>query len=121
MAESETLNRRQLLTALLGWQVANSVGCGTSSPPPAGELTHTRFDVGHLLRDGVDASLRPQTYEGVGVTIVGGGIAGLAAAWRLKRAGFDDFRRVPSGLSRSISRLRMDFDGRDAAGPRLGA
>ena len=114
MAESETLNRRQLLTALLGWQVANSVGCGKFSPPPAGELTHTRFDVGHLLRDGVDASLRPQAYEGVGVTIVGGGIAGLAAAWRLKRAGFDDFvlaelESNPGGTARGGRRNGFRF------------
>ncbi|MDA7874900.1 FAD-dependent oxidoreductase [Rhodopirellula sp.] len=114
MAKSEKLNRRQILTALLGLQFANSVGCGSSNPPPAGELTHTRFDVGHLLRDGVDPSFRPDTYEDVGVTIVGGGIAGLSAAWRLRRAGFNDFvllelESTPGGTARGGSRNGFKF------------
>ena len=114
MAESEKLNRRQLLTALLGWQFANSVGCGMSNPPPAGELKHTRFDVGHLLRDGVESGLKPDNYESVGVTIVGGGIAGLAAAWRLRRAGFNDFvlaelESDPGGTARGGSRGGFKF------------
>lgn len=114
MAKSEKLNRRQILTALLGLQFANSVGCGNSNPPPAGELTHTRFDVGHLLRDGVDPSFRPETYEDVGVTIVGGGIAGLSAAWRLRRAGFNDFvllelESTPGGTARGGSRSGFKF------------
>ena len=114
MAESEKLNRRQLLTALLGWQFANSVGCGTSNPRPAGELTHTRYDVGHLLRDGVESTFRPDNYESVGVTIVGGGIAGLSAAWRLRRAGFNDFvlaelESNPGGTARGGSRDGFKF------------
>ena len=114
MAKSENLSRRQLLTALLGGQFAHSVGCGRSTLPPAGELSHTRFDLGHLLRDGVEKSVSPDAYKDVGVTIVGGGIAGLAAAWRFKRAGFDDFvlaelEENPGGTARGGRRNGFKF------------
>jgi len=114
VAETEKLSRRQLLTALLGCQFAHSVGCGASKLPPVGELTHTRFDIGHLLRDGVEKTIAADAYEDVGVTIVGGGIAGLAAAWRLKRAGFNDFvlaelETNPGGTARGGSRDGFKF------------
>lgn len=114
MGETEKLNRRQLLIAILGSQIANSVGCGTATLPPAGTLSHTRFDVGHLIRDGLVSTLRPKTHEKVGVTIVGGGVAGLSAAWRLNRAGFDDFvlaelESVTGGTARSGSRDGFQF------------
>lgn len=114
MAKNERLSRRQLLTALLGWQFANTVGCGTSKLPPAGELTHTRFEVGHLLRDGIKKTVSSDAYEDVAVTIVGGGIAGLAAAWRFQRAGFSDFvlaelETNPGGTARGGSRNGFKF------------
>jgi hypothetical protein len=48
----------------------------------------------------------PQTWERTGVCIVGGGVAGLAAAWRFLKAGFDDFvllelEEAPGGTARS--------------------
>ena len=114
MAKNERLSRRQLLTALLGWQFANTVGCGTSRLPPAGELTHTRFEVGHLLRDGMKKTVSSDAYENVAVTIVGGGVAGLAAAWRFQRAGFSDFvlaelETNPGGTARGGSRNGFKF------------
>ena len=114
VAKNERLSRRQLLTALLGWQFANTVGCGTSKLPPAGELTHTRFEVGHLLRDGIKKTVSSDAYEDVAVTIVGGGIAGLAAAWRFQRAGFSDFvlaelETNPGGTARGGSRNGFKF------------
>lgn len=114
VAKNERLSRRQLLTALLGWQFANTVGCGTSRLPPAGELTHTRFEVGHLLRDGMKKTVSSDAYEDVAVTIVGGGIAGLAAAWRFQRAGFSDFvlaelETNPGGTARGGSRNGFKF------------
>ena len=114
MAKNERLSRRQLLTALLGWQFANTVGCGTSRLPPAGELTHTRFEVGHLLRDGMKKTVSSDAYEDVAVTIVGGGVAGLAAAWRFQRAGFSDFvlaelETNPGGTARGGSRNGFKF------------
>lgn len=114
MAKNERLSRRQLLTAVLGWQFANTVGCGTSKLPPAGELTHTRFEIGHLLRDGMKKTVSSDAYEDVAVTIVGGGIAGLAAAWRFQRAGFSDFvlaelETNPGGTARGGSRNGFKF------------
>lgn len=47
-------------------------------------------DRGHRLRDGVPAN-PPRRSERVPLVIVGGGIAGLSAAWRLRRRGFRDF------------------------------
>ena len=46
--------------------------------------------LGHSLRDGV-ASATPRDRRRVGVAIVGGGIAGLSAAWELERTGVRDF------------------------------
>ncbi len=48
---------------------------------------------GHLLRDSGEAlrAKSPVERRRTGVIIVGGGVAGLSAAWRLHRAGFDDF------------------------------
>ena len=44
---------------------------------------------GHRLRDGGFPA--PSETRRTGVVIVGGGISGLAAAWKLARAGVDDF------------------------------
>lgn len=64
-------------------------GCGARTRWP-GTLGGPDILRGHALRDhrlppASGAPLR------AGVVIAGGGIAGLAAGWRLKRAGFDDF------------------------------
>jgi phytoene dehydrogenase-like protein len=59
---------------------------------------------GHQLRDGFRP--KPDRWEEVPVAVVGGGVAGLTAAWRLERAGLRDFtvlelEDVPGGTSRS--------------------
>ncbi len=47
-------------------------------------------EVGHAIRDG--QPVRPgRERTRVPVVIVGGGVAGLAAAWRMRRHGFEDF------------------------------
>src|SRR5262249_35622048 len=43
----------------------------------------------HRVRDGWRP--KPQTWDQVPIVIIGGGVAGLAAAWRLTRAGCRDF------------------------------
>jgi phytoene dehydrogenase-like protein len=45
---------------------------------------------GHALRDGA-AMPAPKRHERFPIVIVGGGIAGLSAAWHLERSGFRDF------------------------------
>ena len=88
-------NRRELLAAFLGpAALAGLSGCGTRDTPlPPGSLVGPSVDFGHRLRDG----WRPvpsaeQTVEACGTLIVGGGVAGFGAAWRLARAGITDFQ-----------------------------
>jgi protoporphyrinogen oxidase len=84
------LNRRELITALLGSQVALLAGCSNRSLPPAGELLAPNFAVGHQIRDQF-AWPSSTADEKVDVVIVGGGIAGLSAARRLRQGGVEDF------------------------------
>jgi NAD(P)-binding Rossmann-like domain len=55
-----------------------------------GSFVNDSFQMGHLLRDraGFPSAKR---VEKVPVVIVGAGIAGLSAAWRLRKRGFTDF------------------------------
>ena len=48
-------------------------------------------EAGHRIRVGVRSSSPPARTRRVPVVIVGGGIAGLSAAWQLERHGFRDF------------------------------
>ena len=59
----------------------------------AGKICGPSFERGHLLRDGGETlrSRPPDPQRRAGVVILGGGVAGLSAAWRLHRAGYDDF------------------------------
>lgn len=46
---------------------------------------------GHMLRDRSFPTASAPALDKTGVTIIGGGIAGLSAAWWLKKNGFSDF------------------------------
>lgn len=72
--------------------------------PIAGSIVGGAHNRGHKLRDGFRPT--PDRWEELPVVIVGGGIAGLSASWRLQRAGFGDFavlelEDVPGGTARS--------------------
>ena len=72
--------------------------------PFPGDLIGPDMALGHWLRGG--AFPDPESFEPVSVLIVGGGVAGLSAAWRLAGGGLDDFRVLeleaePGGTSRS--------------------
>jgi putative NAD(P)-binding protein len=56
----------------------------------AGSFVNDSFQLGHQLRDPAQF-LAPKQVEKRSVVIVGGGIAGLSAAWRLHKKGFTDF------------------------------
>jgi glycine/D-amino acid oxidase-like deaminating enzyme len=85
------MKRREFLAA--GAAACAAVACGRKAAPlPPGTLSGTSFNVGHLLRTGVSGA--PAEVRKRAVVIVGGGIAGLSAAWRLRRAGFDDYEML---------------------------
>lgn len=77
--------------ALLLGAPAWLAGCGAAARPlPPGELLGQSFAVGHRLRDAREPLSRPASWREVDVVIVGGGVAGLAAARHLDRAGVRD-------------------------------
>jgi protoporphyrinogen oxidase len=108
-------SRRDLLATFLGAPALAAAGCRSESVPalPPGELVGPSDVLGHRLRDGWRPTPAADAWEKHRIVIVGGGVAGLAAAWRLHRAGITDFvllelERDPGGTSRG---------GESAAGP----
>lgn len=75
------LTRRDLLAAYLGAPFAAIACRERPSPLPPGELVGASHEIGHRLRSGLPP--RPERWESHDVVIIGAGVAGLAAAWRL--------------------------------------
>ena len=75
--------------AISGWTWGK-----TADALPGGHLSGPNDALGHRLRK-PDAKARdfpePNETRRVAVAIVGGGIGGLSAAWKLARSGFDDY------------------------------
>jgi monoamine oxidase len=86
------VRRREFIAA--GGAALLTAACGGRAAPPLppGALLAPRHDVGHRLRDG--GLPRATETRRRAVVIVGAGVGGLCAAWRLRRAGFDDFELV---------------------------
>jgi phytoene dehydrogenase-like protein len=102
------MNRRELLTAFLGVPFALAACRSRESVDalPEGEIVGASDGIGHLIRDGLRPEPAADAWERAGVVIVGGGVAGLAAAWRFLKAGFEDFvllelEPAPGGTARS--------------------
>lgn len=95
------INRRAFLSAAL-------VGLnGKTDPAITGGFVNDSFVRGHQLRDRLKFSTPTRTVK-MPIVIVGGGMAGLCAAWRLSKRGFQDYivlemERQPGGNSRSGS------------------
>ncbi len=71
---------------------------------PPGELLAPNHALGHRLREGSFPAAGET--RSARVVIVGAGVSGLSAAWRLRRAGFEDFallelEQEPGGNARS--------------------
>ncbi|MGE5384707.1 MAG: NAD(P)-binding protein [Betaproteobacteria bacterium] len=81
-------SRRDFLLTLGAAALSGCAPLGDPSLPP-GDLLGMTLALGHRLRD--DGFPPPSATRRVGIAIVGGGIAGLSAAWRLDKTGFSDF------------------------------
>jgi len=95
---------------------AAGAGCATTIPPPSGgHLGAGRASTGHRVRQPVDVSQTTGAPQATDVAIVGAGVAGLTAAWRLRRGGFAgtitllDLSDRPGGTSASAHREDQVF------------
>jgi protoporphyrinogen oxidase len=86
------LTRRELLTAFLGAPFA-LVACrpGELGSFPGGEIVGQSATLGHVLRENRSFDVPANKWETKKVAIIGGGVAGLSAAWKFKKENFDDF------------------------------
>ena len=85
------MDRRDFLASLAAAGLASLPGCGGQQqlPLPPGDLLGTSMELGHLLREPTLPT--PDETRRVPVAIVGGGIGGLSAGWKLAKSGFKDF------------------------------
>ena len=107
-SSGHSFTRREVLAAFLGVPAALAACTSREAPPPLpeGEIVGASDVIGHRVRDGLHVALSRDQWQRAGVVIVGGGIAGLSAAWQLLKAGFEDFvllelERAPGGTARS--------------------
>jgi len=103
------LSRRALLAGFLGAPFA-ALACRRTvhDPLPPGEIVGASHAFGHMLRDAARPVPAPDAWTSHDVVIVGAGVSGLAAAWRLARAETANFlllelEPVEGGTSRSGS------------------
>ena len=103
---STEISRRELLASFLGLPVAMAACSRTEHHRfPEGEIIGVSEGIGHKIRDGLKVEPGADNWKKTGVVIIGGGIAGLAAAWRFHNAGFHDYvllelENDPGGTSR---------------------
>ncbi len=88
-----SLTRRELLKTFLGAPFALAACRDMSAPKqfPAGEIVGQSAALGHVLRDGRTFEVPVDNWQTVKVAIVGGGVAGLSAAWKFANRNFHDF------------------------------
>lgn len=85
------IRRRRVLGATAAWAAAPWLaGCTRHPTPLAGGWVGPDPQRGHRLREALPAGT--PIVRRAGVVIVGGGVAGLAAARALQQAGVDDYR-----------------------------
>ncbi len=83
-------SRRELISSFLGLAVAQSCKRQPKRAPVPGVLVDQVHETGHLLR-GPPLPRADKPSRTLDAVVVGGGAAGLSAAWRLRGAGLDDF------------------------------
>lgn len=101
------LTRRELMTMFLGAPFA-AAACRNISDRmfPDGEIVGANWQHGHILLEKRDYELSEDSWQDVKIAIVGAGVAGLSAAWKLKRDGESDLvilelEKEAGGTSRS--------------------
>ncbi len=84
--------RREILTAFLGLPFALSAcKSNAENDEVAGEIVGANVNVGHILRELRNVEVPSGNWENVKVAIIGGGAAGLVAAWKFQKNNFNDF------------------------------
>src|SRR5436853_4110292 len=91
-APADALTRRGFLAAALAAAAGGAAWVRSRPRRRAieGAIVGASHRAGHLLRAGGLPS-SPKDVRERAVVIAGGGIAGLSAAWKLAKSGFDDF------------------------------
>ena len=101
--------RREILAAFLGAPFAMAACRENSSRRfPEGEIVGQNAALGHILREKRSFELPADNWQTVKVAIIGGGVAGLSAAWKFSNENFNDFvllelEKEIGGTSRSGS------------------
>lgn len=87
------LSRREVIASFLGVAALDSCKRSAPFPEPEGRLVDHAHESGHILR-GTPPPLATEDSGQFEVLVVGGGAAGLSAAWRLRAAGVTSLRVV---------------------------
>ncbi len=84
--------RREILKAFVGLPLAIAA-CKTGVPSNDfdGGIIGASNNVGHILRERRNFEVPENNWKDTKIAIVGGGVAGLTAAWKMKQKGFNDF------------------------------
>ncbi len=84
--------RREILKSFLGLPIALAA-CRSDSAISAidGEIVGAAVNIGHILRENRSFEVPGNNWETAKVAIIGGGAAGLSAAWTFKKKNFNDF------------------------------
>jgi glycine/D-amino acid oxidase-like deaminating enzyme len=91
MAAVGVTSRRDFVAMLLGAPLAATLGCGARAPRiPPGTLIETGMTRGHAVVRDPRVAPAVTAWRDHRVAIIGSGVAGLAAAWELRRRGIDD-------------------------------
>ena len=84
--------RREILKSFLGLPIALAACKSTSEIKQIeGEIVGANVNVGHILREMRNVEVPANNWENVKVAIIGGGAAGLSAAWKFQKNNFNDF------------------------------
>lgn len=107
-------SRRKLLTAFLGAPFALAACRSEPRSFPEGEIVGQSASLGHILREGRNFEVPADNWETKKVAIIGGGIAGLTAAWKFKNENINDFvvlelETEAGGTSRSSTGKPVGF------------